>query len=464
MTTSGQSGTSGFWTNASVRGLVGDADPVAAVVDAARSVVVAALDEGWDGPPYDPIVLADRLHVPVVPRDDVFDARLVAVGKTGVQIEYNPNRPPGRRRFSLAHEIAHLLFPDHRELTRNRERTNRAAGDDWQLEVLCNLAAAEFVIPLGSFRELAGETFELRDLLGLRRRFDVSTEAILLRAAHLHDGPVAVFAASRTEPGGSTGRYRVDYTVSPGGWDPTISLGAVLVDSVVGECTAIGYTSHADAEQWPGSSSELRIDAVGIPPYPGHRLPRVVGLLRPAAPVGYSRLRPVYLVGDAVAPRGSGVRLVVHIVNDRARQWRGGFAASLRATWPIAATDFTAWVDEDRDRLRLGAVHMTRLDADLWAAALVAQAGYGPSTRPRVRYSALQTALVEVAGWAADHSASVHMPRIGTGQAGGSWSIIEDLVDNELCAHGVPVTVYDLPNQRLPNSQGVFDLQGPAPA
>ena len=60
--------------------------------------------------------------------------------------------------------------------------------------------------------------------------------------------------------------------------------------------------------------------------------------------------------------------------------------------------------------------------------------------------------------------ASVHMPRIGTGQAGGSWSIIEDLVDNELCAHGVPVTVYDLPNQRLPNSQGVFDLQGPAPA
>jgi predicted transcriptional regulator len=234
MATSGRSSTSGFWTNASVRGFFGDADPVAAVVDAARSVVVAALDEGWDGPPYDPIVLADRLQVPVVPRDDVFDARLVAVGKTGVQIEYNPNRPPGRRRFSLAHEIAHLLFPDHRELTRNREKTNRAAGDDWQLEILCNLAAAEFVMPVGSFRELAGETFELRDLLGLRRRFDVSTEAILLRAAHLHDGPVAVFAASRTEPGGSTGRYRVDYTVSPGGWDPTISLGAVLADSVVG--------------------------------------------------------------------------------------------------------------------------------------------------------------------------------------------------------------------------------------
>jgi hypothetical protein len=44
-----------------------------------------------------------------------------------------------------------------------------------------------------------------------------------------------------------------------------------------------------------------------------------------------------------------------------------------------------------------------------------------------------------------DRRASVHMPRIGSGQAGGNWDIIEELVDHHLCAQGIRVTVYDLP-------------------
>jgi len=39
--------------------------------------------------------------------------------------------------------------------------------------------------------------------------------------------------------------------------------------------------------------------------------------------------------------------------------------------------------------------------------------------------------------------ASVHMPRIGCGLAGGRWDRIEPLIDTALCQRGVPVTVYD---------------------
>ena len=46
-------------------------------------------------------------------------------------------------------------------------------------------------------------------------------------------------------------------------------------------------------------------------------------------------------------------------------------------------------------------------------------------------------------GW--ELKASVHMPRIGTGHAGGSWEIIEELVLDTLVHQGVPVTVYSLP-------------------
>ena len=40
--------------------------------------------------------------------------------------------------------------------------------------------------------------------------------------------------------------------------------------------------------------------------------------------------------------------------------------------------------------------------------------------------------------------ATVHMPRIGCGQAGGSWFIVEELIASTLLASSVPAVVYDL--------------------
>jgi hypothetical protein len=47
---------------------------------------------------------------------------------------------------------------------------------------------------------------------------------------------------------------------------------------------------------------------------------------------------------------------------------------------------------------------------------------------------------------AADHGATIHMPRLGAGQAGGSWSIIEEMINEQLCGAGLKVFVYDLPS------------------
>jgi hypothetical protein len=40
------------------------------------------------------------------------------------------------------------------------------------------------------------------------------------------------------------------------------------------------------------------------------------------------------------------------------------------------------------------------------------------------------------------------MPRIGTGAAGGEWGVVEEIVDVELVAKGISVTVYDRPPRR----------------
>jgi hypothetical protein len=44
----------------------------------------------------------------------------------------------------------------------------------------------------------------------------------------------------------------------------------------------------------------------------------------------------------------------------------------------------------------------------------------------------------------AEFNASVHMPRIGCGLAGGTWEEVEPLVDAELLKRGFTVTVYDM--------------------
>lgn len=48
---------------------------------------------------------------------------------------------------------------------------------------------------------------------------------------------------------------------------------------------------------------------------------------------------------------------------------------------------------------------------------------------PPIRYGALEECLITVAQWARDwNHASVHMPRIGCGLAGGKWSEIEPII------------------------------------
>ena len=85
---------------------------------------------------------------------------------------------------------------------------------------------------------------------------------------------------------------------------------------------------------------------------------------------------------------------------------------------------------------------------------MIAQQGYGGSTSPRIRYSALDSALEQLAAIALEKGASVHMPRIGTGQARGSWELIQELIDERLVRRGIPVTVYTLPESVPVELQG----------
>ena len=108
------------WHNPSVRLMAGDRDPMEAIVEKARSIVLAAMDSKTFTFPVDPFKLAEMLSVKVVPKADVRDARTVPGPGDKPQIEYNPTRPPARVRFSICHELGHALFPDCLQQIRHR--------------------------------------------------------------------------------------------------------------------------------------------------------------------------------------------------------------------------------------------------------------------------------------------------------------------------------------------------------
>jgi hypothetical protein len=124
------------------------ADPIMAIERKARDLVLRARDAGWQGPPFNPIAIADLLHIPVEANADIADARTIPT-TAGIKIQFNPTQPRERVRFSIAHEIAYSLFSDVADEARYRGGSTRVE-DDWQLEMLCNIAAAEFVMPAGS--------------------------------------------------------------------------------------------------------------------------------------------------------------------------------------------------------------------------------------------------------------------------------------------------------------------------
>jgi O-acetyl-ADP-ribose deacetylase (regulator of RNase III) len=169
-----------------------------------------------------------------------------------------------------------------------------------------------------------------------------------------------------------------------------------------------------------------------------------VGLLKPQQHAAAHIPAITYLKGDASEPRGTDAKLLVQVVNDSALTWGAGFSMALRKKWPSLQQDFRAWATERRN-LKLGNTHVASVDDSLLLVSMVAQHGYGVSHTPRIRYLALQECLKKVANLAAERKAVVHMPRIGCGQAGGSWDVVSELVDEAICNKGIDVFVYDLP-------------------
>ncbi|MEU3997870.1 macro domain-containing protein [Streptomyces fungicidicus] len=151
-----------------------------------------------------------------------------------------------------------------------------------------------------------------------------------------------------------------------------------------------------------------------------------------------------YVRGDATVPSVKGVKIVAHVCNDIGG-WGRGFVLAVSRRWPEPERAYRTWHRERASNdFALGALQLVRVERYVWVANMIGQRGVRTGSKGvPVRYEAIGTALGLLAGRATELNASVHMPRIGCGLAGGTWSRVEPLITERLVRRGVPVTVYD---------------------
>lgn len=154
----------------------------------------------------------------------------------------------------------------------------------------------------------------------------------------------------------------------------------------------------------------------------------------------------LYINGDATRPTTEGPNIIVHVCNDIGR-WGAGFVVAISKRWPEPERRYREWYQNkspEEPVFELGAVQFVTVSGGNIVANLIGQRGIKNhrNTSP-VRYEAIDAGLGHVAVESSRLQASIHMPRIGCGLAGGTWEKIEPLIIERLIDKGLSVTVYD---------------------
>jgi O-acetyl-ADP-ribose deacetylase (regulator of RNase III) len=147
-----------------------------------------------------------------------------------------------------------------------------------------------------------------------------------------------------------------------------------------------------------------------------------------------------YIKGDATCPQAKGVKIICHVCNDLGG-WGKGLVLAVSKRWKEPEAEYRTW-HASKEGFELGAVQFVQVEPYVWVANMIGQRGMKRgSSGPPVRYAAIAACLEKVATKARELEASIHMPRIGCGLAGGEWSKVEPLIDEYLAEFAV--TVYD---------------------
>lgn len=151
-----------------------------------------------------------------------------------------------------------------------------------------------------------------------------------------------------------------------------------------------------------------------------------------------------YIKGDATSPQAKGTKVICHICNDLGG-WGKGFVLAISKRWPEPEKEYRLWHrGRSKNDFQLGKTKLVQVEKYVLVANMIAQRGMKTgSNGPPIRYEAVERCLDSLAISVLELGASVHMPRIGCGLAGGKWEKIEEIIKRTLLSKDIDVYVYD---------------------
>ena len=149
-----------------------------------------------------------------------------------------------------------------------------------------------------------------------------------------------------------------------------------------------------------------------------------------------------YLKGDATASSAKGTKIIAHICNDIGG-WGKGFVLAVSKRWSEPEMQYRDWY-RSKEGFALGKLQIIQVEPYIFVANMIAQRGIKTGSKGvPIRYEAVERCLSSLSDKAKELNASVHMPRIGCGLAGGKWENIEPIIERTLLIKGIDVYVYD---------------------
>jgi hypothetical protein len=162
--------------------------PQAANLREAVLVVVCELLQGVSCPPTDLDALGQKLDVREIRYESFPGSGELYKDRKGYRIVCSSDQPQARQRFTVAHELAHVIL----------DRTGRnapRAGES--VERLCDTLATECLMPTAIFEPLVSRPLTMRAISDLAKRFDTSLTAAAIRCAELRGECVFAVAGER---------------------------------------------------------------------------------------------------------------------------------------------------------------------------------------------------------------------------------------------------------------------------
>ncbi len=151
-----------------------------------------------------------------------------------------------------------------------------------------------------------------------------------------------------------------------------------------------------------------------------------------------------YLKGDATSPQAKGVKIIGHICNNIGK-WGKGFVMAVSKRWKEPEQAYRLWHRQRaKNDFELGSIQIVQVEEYIYVANMIGQQGIKTGSKGvPIRYPAVLSCLEKLQIVALELEASVHLPRIGCGLAGGKWEQIEPLIEQTLIANHIDTYVYD---------------------